>query len=123
MAVFLHHNLYVSIGFRKGYRTADHILSLKTLIEKYISQNKYIYVTFIDFKAAFDSVWRIGMIYKLIKCGVGGNFIKILINIYSKVKYCIKLPEFTAHKGLKQGCVMSPNLFNVFLNDLPTCHF
>ena len=120
------------IGFRKGYRTADHILSLKTLIEKYISQNKYIYVTFIDFRAAFDSVWRIGMIYKLIKCGVGGNFIKILINIYSKVKYCIKLPdglseEFTAHKGLKQGCVMSPNLFNVFLNDLPaifdiSCH-
>ena len=47
------------IWFQSGNRTADHIFSLKTLIDKHIKQNKNdkIYVCFLDFKKAFDSVW------------------------------------------------------------------
>ena len=79
------------IGFRKGFRTSDHIMVLKTLIDKYIKKNKYLYVTFVNFKAAFDSIWRKALFYKLVKSGVGGLFINMLINIYSDVKYSVKL--------------------------------
>ena len=112
------------IGFRKGFRTSDHIMVLKTLIDKYIKKNKYLYVTFVDFKAAFDSIWRKALFYKLVKSGVGGLFINMLINIYSDVKYSVKhstgiTDGFNSYTGVKQGCVLSPILFNVFLSDLP----
>jgi hypothetical protein len=54
------------IGFRKNYRTADHLLVLKTLIDYYKSKRKPIFACFIDFKKAYNSVWREGLFFKLI---------------------------------------------------------
>jgi hypothetical protein len=46
-------------GFRSGYRTTDHIFILKTLINKYLHKLKSkLYVCFVDFKKAFDSIDR-----------------------------------------------------------------
>jgi hypothetical protein len=50
------------IGFRKGYRTADHILTLKTLPDKYLNKaGKKVFACFVDFKKAYDTVWRNGL--------------------------------------------------------------
>ena len=47
------------IGFLKDNRTADHIFTLRTLIEKYSHHhNQNVYACFVDFKKAFDSVWH-----------------------------------------------------------------
>ena len=50
------------IGFKQGYRTTVHILTLKTLTDKYIGTKKpkaaYLYSCFVDLKSAFDTVWR-----------------------------------------------------------------
>ena len=116
----------IQIGYRKGARTIDHILCLKNIINKYIfqKQRKYLYVCFVDFKAAFDTVWRDALFYKLIHKGIGGNFIDIIRSMYQNVYYCVKLshgitPSFESTVGVKQGCVLSPLLFNLFLSDLP----
>ena len=45
-------------GFRKGYRTSDHILTLKSIIEKQFKKGAYLYTCFVDFEKAFDTVWR-----------------------------------------------------------------
>ena len=60
-------------GFRAGqYRTSDHIFILKTLINKYVyNNNKSLFVCFVDFQKAFDSVARKAMLTKLLKKGVG----------------------------------------------------
>ena len=112
------------IGYQKGCRTTDHILVLKTIIDKYICRNSNLYVCFVDFKSAFDTVWRNALFYKLIKHGVGGNFLKLLQNMYNSVSYRVKVNGGITDKiestiGVKQGCVMSPLLFNIFLADLP----
>ena len=44
------------IGFRKGFRTADHALTIKTLMDKYLSENKKLYFCFVDFRKAYDRV-------------------------------------------------------------------
>ena len=55
--------------------------------------------------------------------GVTTNFISILHNMYSKVNLGVCLPNgitqsFSSNVGLKQGCNLSPILFNIFFNDL-----
>ena len=62
------------IGFAKDCRTADHMLAMKTLIDKYSSANQKLYTCFIDFSKAFDTVWRDALFYKLLKLGIGGPF-------------------------------------------------
>ena len=72
----LHHS---QIGFLKGYRTTDHIFSLRTLIDKYvINENKgKLFCCFIDFQKAFDSVWHEGLLLKLIHNKIGVFFITL----------------------------------------------
>ena len=63
-------------GFRKNHRTTDHIFLLKKIVKTYISQNKYLYTCFVDFSKAFDSIWRRGLIEKISRIGISGNFCK-----------------------------------------------
>ena len=47
------------IGFLPNNRTAEHVFTLRTLIDKYVhNHNEKIYACFVDFKGAFDSVWH-----------------------------------------------------------------
>ena len=77
------------IGFQKNARTSDHLLTLKTVVNKYVSDKKVkkLYTCFIDFKKAFDSIWHEGLFYKLENKGIHGNFLKLLQNIYSKTMF------------------------------------
>ena len=114
------------IGFKKRSRPADHILTLKTLIEKYATgSKKYLYSCFVDFKSAFDSISREALIYKLLTADIGGNFLKIIQSMYKPngVKLSIKVNNraslpFVTSVGVKQGCILSPLLFNLYIRDI-----
>ena len=113
------------IGFRKFFRPADHVFTLKTLIDKAFSEKKQLYTCFVDFRKAYDSVWRDGLFLKLLENGISRKFIRLLRNSYSASQLCIRLPNgrspaFPSEIGLKQGCNMSPLLFNIFINDFLT---
>jgi hypothetical protein len=73
------------IGFMPGNRTADHILTLSTLHDKYVKQNENgkIYACFVDFKKAFDSVWHQGLYYKLLENQIGGHFFDLIKDMYT----------------------------------------
>ena len=113
------------LGFRKGFRTADHMLTVKTLIDKYLSQNKKLYLCFVDFKKAYDTTWRIGLLSKLQSYGISDRFINLLYSMYSKTKSRVQLQNglksaFPTIIGLKQGCNLSPILFNFLCMILTT---
>ena len=54
-------------GFRKQYSTIDHIISLQFLSHTLMSSKKKLFCAFVDFKQAFDTVWRNGLWSKLAK--------------------------------------------------------
>ena len=98
---------------------------MESLINKSIREKKRLYCAFIDLKRAFDSVYRNGLWYKLIKNGLDGKLFDIIGSIYSDVKSCVKIFNslsdfFKSDVGLLQGEVLSPFLFSLFVNDLET---
>lgn len=112
------------IGFKEGARTSDHIFVLKTAVDSYIKKRRCVYSCFIDLKKAFDSVWREAMFDKMAKLKLGETFLTAVKAMYNNVRCCVKTkegfsPPFRSYAGVKQGDPISPNLFNLFLNDVP----
>ena len=112
------------IGFMKGKGTSDHIFLLQTIVEKVVRMNKNkLYAVFIDFKKAYDTVNR-GFLYEKLKnLGINGIFMRNIEAMYERTEYCLKLkgghtPPILSNLGLKQGCPLSPMLFNLYIDDI-----
>lgn len=83
------------------------------------------YVAFVDFKKAFDSVNRSKLFLVLARKGVKGHLLKSIKSIYNSVKARVRgnsvLSDiFDCPVGLRQGCNLSPLLFSLFINELYT---
>ena len=108
------------LGFMPGNRTSDALIILYNLINTYCKQNnKYIYACFVDFKKAFDSIPRHILFQKLLKHNVTGKFYSSIKNMYTHDVACISIggeitDTFNINQGVKQGCILSPLLFNIF---------
>ena len=109
-------------GFREGYSTVDNAFILNAFVDKYLSKkgNK-LYVVFVDFKKAFDSVHREKLWQVLRNAGIAGRAVQ---SIYNSVLSCVRANGsytnfFDCPIGLKQGCLLSPDLFAIFINQLP----
>jgi hypothetical protein len=112
------------IGFKKQARTSDHMFIIRTLLDKYVNQNQPVYTCFVDFRKAFDNVWRQALLYKLLDLNIRGKLFNIIERMYQHDQVCLKIGQlrtdlFPCNMGVKQGDVLSPNLFNLFLHDLP----
>ena len=112
-------------GFRKGYSTIDNIFVLNCLVNRHLTRKKKLYVAFIDFKKAFDSVSRLALWNILEKYGFSGKISQVLRSIYNEVKCCVRTENaisefFPCFRGLKQGCKCSPKIFSIVINTLAT---
>ncbi len=110
-------------GFRRGRSTVDHIGSLTSIIETRKLMRKPTYVCFIDFKKAYDRIDRSTLWKRLADNGVNGKMLLALKSLYTDVRCCVRINRlctswFSVNQGVKQGCLLSPILFNLFLNDL-----
>lgn len=110
-------------GFRNGYSTADHIFSLKALIDLFLFQKKRLYAAFVDYQKAFDSVQRNLLWVKLLSYNINGNLLNVVRNLYKNAKSCIminnvKSDYFNCSVGVRQGENLSPLLFALFINDM-----
>lgn len=108
-------------GFRNNRSTVDMIFCLRQLQEKCIEQNRSLYVVFVDFTKAFDTVGRRGLWQLLRKYGCPEKFTRMIESLHTgmmaKVKEAGETSEsFPVSNGVKQGCVLAPTLFSIFLS-------
>ena len=110
-------------GFREGYSTIDHIFTLYSMIQLQFSKNKKLYVCFVDYKKAFDSINR-NALFKILEAnGINGNMLNAIMSIYKNVSASVFVNGNHSDKlfsltGLKQGCLLSPNLFSIFMTEI-----
>jgi exonuclease III len=110
-------------GFREDHSTTDHIFTLLALVQKQLLRHRKLYVAFIDFRKAFDSICRNRLWTVLRKSGLNGKIVAALQSMYRVVKARVRVgadltDEFLCPQGLKQGEVCSPVLFSLFINEL-----
>ena len=109
--------------FYKYYLIVDHICSLTSLLETRLKRKRSTFAAFIDFKKANDSVNRSILWGKLIAVGINGKMLRAVESLYRSVSSCVRINGLTTEwfdvkTGLRQGCPLSPLLFNCFVNDL-----
>ena len=104
----------VQAGFRKGRRTRDQIANIT---EKARELQKNIYFCFIDYAKAFDYVYH-NKLWKILKAmGIPDHLTCLLRNLYVGQEATVRTGHgitdwFQTGKGVGQGCILSPCLFN-----------
>ena len=109
----------IQTGFRKGRGTRDEIANIRWIIEKAREFQKNIYLCFIDYAKAFDCVdhnklWKI-----LEEMGIPDHLVCLLRILYAGQEATVRTGHGTADcfqigKGVHQGCILSPCLFNFY---------
>ena len=109
----------VQAGFRKGRGTRDQIANIHWIIEKAREFQKNIYFCFIDYAKAFDCVdhnklWKI-----LEEMAIPDHLTCLLRNLYAVQEATVRTGHgttdwFQIGKGVCQGCILSPCLFNLY---------
>ena len=110
-------------GFRPNRSCLDHIFSLHNICKVRKSLRQETYITFIDFQKAFDYVNHDLLYHKLLNIGITNDLYKAIKAIYSHPQSCVQLNGhlsewFNVESGVRQGDLLSPTLFAVFIDDL-----
>jgi hypothetical protein len=112
------------IGFKAKSRTSDHIFVIKALMDKAKKERKPLYMCFVDFQKAFDSISHPCLLYKLLKMNMNGCVYQLIKDMYRKTILQVNVgkgltTDFTSDVGVRQGDNLSPTLFNLYINDIP----
>lgn len=107
-------------GFRSGRSTTEQIFNLRLLCEKYSQHQQDIYHVFIDFKKAFDRVWHEALWATMKKYNMGQKLTNTIKQLYAKATSAVIVQGsvgdwFKTTVGVRQGCLLSPTLFNIYL--------
>ena len=110
-------------GFKQGMGTREGIFNLRIIVEKLLEKHKKIYICYIDYKKAFDRVFHAMMVEDLKKLEIDGKDLNLIKNLYWQQTASIKTEDgqsssFSIKRGVRQGCVLSPSLFNIYTENI-----
>ena len=110
-------------GFKAKHSTDMCIFTVKTLVKYYTDQMTPVYTCLLDASKAFERVNHWTLFAKLIETGAPLLIVRVLLFWYQKQQVCIKWGNscstyFTICNGVRQGGILSPRLFALYVNQL-----
>ena len=113
----------MQFGFKRNHSTVLCSAICIEIINHYVNEGSNVYSCLIDASKAFDRVhW--GRLFKIsIERNVSTLFIRLLLDSYIRQKSCVswgvfKSKYFSLSNGVKQGGVLSPVLFTLYIDKL-----
>jgi exonuclease III len=110
-------------GFRPGRGCVDQIFAIRQLLEHRHAYRRPTIVVFLDIRAAFDSLDRTALWQCLVRFGMPEKYVNILKALYTQTSGRVRAygklsPSFAISSGVRQGCPISPFLFNFAVDDI-----
>ena len=108
-------------GFRARRSCIDQVFILRQIAEKAIEKRRDVFLAFIDLEKAYDRVNREKLWEALRQAQVEEGLVRAVQSLYMECEAKVKVGEkysewFKMDQGVRQGCTLSPWLFNVFLD-------
>ena len=110
-------------GFRAGRSTTEQIFNLRIFCEKYLWHKQNLYHVFIDFNKAFDRVWHAALWATMKMYNISANFIRVIKATSAVLFNGSKRNWFRITVTVRQERLLSPSLFNIFLERVMTDAF
>ncbi len=113
-------------GFRRNRSTNDHILRLSECTRQAFNRKNHVVAAFLDIEKAFDSIWINGLRIKLVfQALLPKRVVRWISNYLSDRNFTVDVngylsPKISIEAGVPQGSVISPLLYNIFINDSTT---